>query len=91
MTTKQEWLEQTYKQAKERPVRFTTLSDMPVEPLYTVSPVDGIKRHAGSGVNVVYNDGADATGGSWTGCVGSCAKPAALASRSGNTHCGVRR
>src|SRR5205823_2245534 len=30
-------------------------------PLYTVSPVDGIKHHAGSGVSVVYNDGADAT------------------------------
>ena len=35
MTTKREWLEQTYKSSKERPVRFTTLSDMAVEPLYT--------------------------------------------------------
>ena len=35
MTTKQEWLEQVYKRGKERPVRFTTLSDMPIEPLYT--------------------------------------------------------
>ncbi|HEX4209358.1 MAG TPA: methylmalonyl-CoA mutase family protein, partial [Candidatus Binataceae bacterium] len=33
--TKQEWLEQVYKHGKERPVRFTTLSDMPIEPLYT--------------------------------------------------------
>jgi methylmalonyl-CoA mutase, N-terminal domain len=35
VTTKREWLEQTYKSAKERPVRFTTLSDMAVDPLYT--------------------------------------------------------
>jgi methylmalonyl-CoA mutase, N-terminal domain len=35
MTSKQEWLEQVYKRGKERPVRFTTLSDMPIEPLYT--------------------------------------------------------
>ena len=34
MTTKLEWLEQIYKSAKERPVRFSTLSDMEVEPLY---------------------------------------------------------
>jgi len=33
--TKQEWLEETYKSAKERPIRFTTVSDMAVEPLYT--------------------------------------------------------
>ena len=30
-----------------------------VKALYTVSPVDGIKHRAGSGVTVVYNDGAD--------------------------------
>ena len=41
MTTKREWLEQTYKDAKERPVRFTTLSDMDVEPLYTPEDVKG--------------------------------------------------
>jgi methylmalonyl-CoA mutase, N-terminal domain len=34
MTTKQEWLEQIYQKGKERAVRFTTLSDMPVQPLY---------------------------------------------------------
>src|ERR1700733_4910401 len=39
MTTKQEWLEQVYKRGKERPVRFTTLSDMPIEPLYTSEDV----------------------------------------------------
>jgi methylmalonyl-CoA mutase N-terminal domain/subunit len=41
VTTKQEWLEQTYKHAKERPVRFTTLSDLEVEPLYTPEDVKG--------------------------------------------------
>jgi len=41
MTTKQEWLEDIYKRGKERPVRFTTLSDMPIEPLYTPEDVKG--------------------------------------------------
>src|SRR6516164_9786296 len=41
VTTKREWLEQTYNSAKERPVRFTTLSDMAVEPLYTPEDVKG--------------------------------------------------
>jgi len=39
MTSKQEWLEQVYKRGKERAVRFTTLSDMPIEPLYTPEDV----------------------------------------------------
>jgi beta-glucosidase len=30
-----------------------------VTPLYTVSPLDGIKKHVGPGVEVSYNDGAD--------------------------------
>ena len=41
MTTKQEWLEKVYQRASERPVRFSTLSDMEVEPLYTPSDVTG--------------------------------------------------
>ena len=41
MTTKQEWLEKVYKRAGERPVRFSTLSDMEVEPLYTPADVSG--------------------------------------------------
>jgi methylmalonyl-CoA mutase, N-terminal domain len=41
VTTKQEWLEKVYKRAGERPVRFSTLSDMEVEPLYTPSDVSG--------------------------------------------------
>jgi methylmalonyl-CoA mutase N-terminal domain/subunit len=44
MTSKQEWLEQVYKRGKERQVRFTTLSDMPIEPLYT--PEDAIDTYA---------------------------------------------
>jgi methylmalonyl-CoA mutase, N-terminal domain len=39
VTTKQEWLEQTYKRGKERPLRFSTLSDMEVDPLYTPEDV----------------------------------------------------
>ena len=30
-----------------------------VKPIYTVAPVDGIKRRAGVGVAIVYNDGTD--------------------------------
>jgi methylmalonyl-CoA mutase N-terminal domain/subunit len=41
VTTKQEWLEKVYQRASERPVRFSTLSDMEVEPLYTPSDVSG--------------------------------------------------
>jgi len=41
VTTKREWLEQSYQSAKERPVRFTTLSDMAVEPLYTPEDLKG--------------------------------------------------
>jgi len=41
VTTKQEWLEKVYQRASERPVRFSTLSDMEVEPLYTPSDVTG--------------------------------------------------
>jgi len=41
VTTKQEWLEKVYKRGSERPVRFSTLSDMEVEPLYTPSDVTG--------------------------------------------------
>jgi methylmalonyl-CoA mutase, N-terminal domain len=41
VTTKQEWLERTYQRSKERPVRFSTLSDLEVEPLYTPADVPG--------------------------------------------------
>ncbi len=35
MTTKREWLEKTYKGGSERPVRFSTVSDLEIDPLYT--------------------------------------------------------
>ena len=35
MSTKQQWLEGTYKQGKERPLRFSTVSDLEIDPLYT--------------------------------------------------------
>ncbi|MGH8014247.1 MAG: methylmalonyl-CoA mutase family protein, partial [Candidatus Binataceae bacterium] len=39
MTTKHEWLEKVYQQGKERPVRFSTVSDLELEPLYTPEDV----------------------------------------------------
>jgi methylmalonyl-CoA mutase, N-terminal domain len=41
LSTKQEWLEKVYKHGSERPVRFSTLSDMEIEPLYTPEDVKG--------------------------------------------------
>ncbi len=41
MSSKREWLESTYRQASERPVRFSTISDMELEPLYTPEDVGG--------------------------------------------------
>jgi methylmalonyl-CoA mutase N-terminal domain/subunit len=38
---KKKWLETTYRQASERPVRFSTVSDMELEPLYTPDDVTG--------------------------------------------------
>jgi methylmalonyl-CoA mutase N-terminal domain/subunit len=39
--SKQEWLEQVYNRGKERPIRFSTLSDLEIEPLYTPEDVKG--------------------------------------------------
>ena len=41
MGNKKKWLETTYKQASERPVRFSTVSDMELAPLYTPDDVTG--------------------------------------------------
>ncbi len=41
MSDKKSWLETTYKQASERPVRFSTVSDMELDPLYTPADVTG--------------------------------------------------
>jgi methylmalonyl-CoA mutase N-terminal domain/subunit len=38
---KKKWLETTFKQASERPVRFSTVSDMELAPLYTPDDVTG--------------------------------------------------
>jgi methylmalonyl-CoA mutase N-terminal domain/subunit len=37
--TKREWLERRYRDESERPVRFSTVSDMEVDPLYSVEDV----------------------------------------------------
>ena len=39
--TKRDWLEKRYRADGERPVRFSTVSDMEVEPLYTAEDVGG--------------------------------------------------
>ncbi len=41
MSNKRKWLETTYKQASERPIRFSTVSDMELDPLYTPDDVTG--------------------------------------------------
>ena len=41
MSNKKKWLETTYKQASERPVRFSTVSDMELDALYTPDDVTG--------------------------------------------------
>ena len=41
MGSKKKWLETTYRQASERPVRFSTVSDMELDPLYTPDDVTG--------------------------------------------------
>ena len=41
MTTKQEWLEKTYKSGNERPVRFSTVSDLEIDALYSREDLKG--------------------------------------------------
>ena len=41
MSNKQEWLKGSYQDAKERPIRFSTVSDMEIDPLYTPQDVSG--------------------------------------------------
>jgi len=41
VSRKQQWLETTYKQAAERPARFSTISDLEIAPLYTPDDVTG--------------------------------------------------
>jgi methylmalonyl-CoA mutase, N-terminal domain len=39
VSTKREWLDSTFKKGQERPVRFSTVSDLEIEPLYTPEDV----------------------------------------------------
>ena len=41
MDSKKNWLDSIYKKAAERPIRFSTVSDMELEPLYTPADVSG--------------------------------------------------
>jgi methylmalonyl-CoA mutase N-terminal domain/subunit len=41
VSNKKKWLDTTYKQASARPVRFSTVSDMELDPLYTPDDVTG--------------------------------------------------
>jgi methylmalonyl-CoA mutase, N-terminal domain len=41
VSRKRDWLESTYKKAAERPARFSTVSDMEIDPLYTPADVTG--------------------------------------------------
>ena len=41
MSSKKDWLETTFKQAAERSARFSTVSDMEIEPLYTPEDARG--------------------------------------------------
>jgi methylmalonyl-CoA mutase N-terminal domain/subunit len=41
VSKKKKWRETTYKQASERPVRFSTVSDMELDPLYSPDDVTG--------------------------------------------------
>jgi methylmalonyl-CoA mutase N-terminal domain/subunit len=41
VSNKQEWLKGSFQDAKERPIRFSTISDMEIDPLYTPEDVSG--------------------------------------------------
>ncbi len=41
MSTKRQWLDSTYNKGQERPVRFSTVSDLEIDPLYTPEDVKG--------------------------------------------------
>jgi methylmalonyl-CoA mutase, N-terminal domain len=41
VSRKRDWLESTYKKAAERPARFSTVSDMEIDPLYTPDDAPG--------------------------------------------------
>jgi methylmalonyl-CoA mutase N-terminal domain/subunit len=41
VSTKRQWLDNTYSKGHERPVRFSTVSDLEIDPLYTPEDVKG--------------------------------------------------
>jgi methylmalonyl-CoA mutase N-terminal domain/subunit len=41
VANKEDWLNGSYRDAKERPIRFSTISDMEIDPLYTPQDVTG--------------------------------------------------
>jgi len=48
VSSKRQWLETTYKKGQERPARFSTISDLEIEPLYTPEDVpDGYETSIG--------------------------------------------
>src|SRR5215470_15033093 len=47
MKTRKQWLQETYKNASERPARFSTVSDMEVEPVYGPEDVGDFQRDIG--------------------------------------------
>ncbi|MFI5351811.1 MAG: methylmalonyl-CoA mutase [Candidatus Binatales bacterium] len=58
MSKKRKWLETTYRQAAERPARFSTVSDMELEPLYTPEDVaDDYDRALGNPGEYPYTRG----------------------------------
>jgi methylmalonyl-CoA mutase N-terminal domain/subunit len=66
--TKREWLERRYRQSEERPVRFSTVSDMEVEPVYTAEDAPDGER-IGSPGDFPYTRGVHPTmyrGRVWT-------------------------
>ena len=58
MSKKRKWLETTYRQVAERPARFSTVSDMELEPLYTPEDVaDDYDRALGNPGEYPYTRG----------------------------------
>jgi len=58
VSKKRKWLETTYRQAAERPARFSTVSDMELEPLYTPEDVtDDYDRALGNPGEYPYTRG----------------------------------
>jgi methylmalonyl-CoA mutase, N-terminal domain len=52
--SKRDWLEGRYRETPERPVRFSTVSDMPVDPLYTAEDVASDAEEARIGLPGEY-------------------------------------